>query len=93
MKSDKEVFFEETFAQFDIGNKGELNLQESKNFINLMLKTFFKDKSGKKSTHLSEESLLQIIHKIDANGDGAHQKDEIMDAVDEIVFIILEKKS
>ena len=69
-------------------------MQESKNFINLMVKTFVKDKStqSEKSTTLSEESLLQIIKKLDTNGDGALQKDEIMDAIDEIVFIILEQK-
>ena len=42
---------------------------------------------------MSEDSLLQIINKIDTNGDGALQKDEIMDAIDEIVYIILEEKN
>lgn len=47
VKSEKEVFFEETFDKFDVGNKGELNLEESKNFINLMVKTFITDKTKK----------------------------------------------
>ena len=47
VKSEKEVFFEETFDKFDVGNKGELNLEESKDFINLMVKTFIKDKTNK----------------------------------------------
>ena len=59
------MFVEKAFEEFDISNTGDLNIDESKAFINKMVKTFVNDET----IVLSDEQLMKIIKRLDTSGD------------------------